>query len=169
MSTRGMVAVQQGMNGRYKLYYRHTDTYPTGLGYDLISKLKATQTFGWQQKEIEKILQEVGCRFEGEYVDKPEDAFLKVQGDLEYIYVIEDLDNPTALSVQILRTSDPYFLEPRVEFVYPIYFSYVSDVSVHPHELMADMARVECTSDMILNALEAYHKAVAKVMATPFQ
>jgi len=166
MSTRGMVAVQFSMNGGYRLYYRHCDTYPTGLGYELISKLKAAQIFGWHVEGIDKILEEVGCVDEKRTAIEPEDAFLHVQGDLEYIYVIKNVDDPTTLSVQILRTSNP---RSTPNFAFPIYFSYIRFVSIKSHELMTDMARVEGTAGMILHALEAYHRAAqstVKVVAS---
>jgi len=101
MSTRAMICVDWYGHGHFELFYRHCDGYPTGLGSELIEALL-------KYNSVEKVLEEVEARSEGRFVARPEDAFLKVQSDLEWIYVITHAKCSQRLSLQVLKTSCPY-------------------------------------------------------------
>lgn len=160
MSTRSMIAVQWYPNGSYSLYYRHSDGYPEGLGTELIEALK-------EGLSIDKVLEKVGAKDEKKTVNKPEDAFLSVQGDLEWIYVIENPDSENT-NLRILKTSCPYFWglagndAGEKEFVFPVWFSYVK---YFPSRYTQIMAEVDRMADIALRCLEAYVKAPSLVEA----
>jgi len=116
MSTRAMILVQyrEAWASPYHMYYRHYDGYPTGLGDEMVRAMI-------QGKSIDDVLKEVGAEDEHETVSKPEDAFLKYQGDLEWIYVIRNPDNDNR-SLEILKTSYPTLIEN--DFVFSVLCCY---------------------------------------------
>jgi len=116
MSIRAMILVQYGeaWASPYHMYYRHYDGYPTGLGDEMVRAMI-------QGKSIDDVLKEVGAEDEHETVSKPEDAFLKYQGDLEWIYVIRNPDNDNR-SLEILKTSCPALIEN--DFVFSVLCCY---------------------------------------------
>jgi hypothetical protein len=63
------------------------------------------------------VLKSIGAEPERRMVNKPEDAFLLVQGDLERVYSIDDLDESGRIknttSLEIFRTSSPYFFSEQ--------------------------------------------------------
>jgi len=146
-----MIAIQRYDNSQYELYYRHLDGYPTGLGVELIEALK-------EKLPIDKVIERVRAEDEHRTVEKPEDAYLKVQGDLEWIYVIRDLNSNTT-SLEILKTSCPYFWQlalddrRRKEFVFSVWFSYVR---FFPEDYKERMGEVQRMAEISLNCLEAY-------------
>ena len=159
MGTRAMVLKEEGRR-RYRCYYRHMDGYPRGLGADLIEALRSPFVKTW-----EDLAKECGLKDEGAVVSEPEEAFSKVVGDLEYIYVVRDYGKDHA-SLKIYRTSCPYHLRfegsPSLpEFVFPIWFSYKEHFPA-PSDVMPRMAEVERMAVTILHALVAYHSAITK-------
>lgn len=144
MTTRAMVLRENGAS--FECYYRHCDGYPTGLGVQLIEALRNPFCKTWQD-----IVKQCELEPENKSVKQPEDAFLKLQGDLEYIYVV--IERPRGLA--ILRTSNPRDLP---NFVFKIWFSYAKYFPA-PSDAVKTMANVELTAYTILKALEAYHKA----------
>ena len=116
MSIRAMILVQYGeaWASPYHMYYRHYDGYPTGLGDEMVRAMI-------QGKSIDDVLKEVGAEDEHETVSKLEDAFLKYQGDLEWIYVIRNPDNDNR-SLEILKTSYPTLIEN--DFVFSVLCCY---------------------------------------------
>ena len=153
MGTRSMIAVQRYWNSPYELFYRHMDGYATGLGVELIEAMK-------QGLSVEEIMEKVGAEPERRSVERPEDAFLKVQGDLEWIYVICNPTDAKTISLQILRTSCPDFwfngAENATDFVFSAWFSYVQ---YFPENYKEVMRQVERTAEITLNALAALEKA----------
>ena len=147
-----MVLFKTGPNGNYILYYRHTDGYPTGMGVDLIDAIRTTETRDFYQA-VKEIAEKCALQDEKRSIDKPEDAFLKVQGDLEYLYVIENLYEVDTRSLTIYKTSNPRKLP---DFVFSIWFSYAQ---FFPEDVGARMGEIERTARIILKALEAYHQA----------
>jgi len=150
MGTRAMVLKEIGRS--YECFYRHTDGYPSGLGAELIEALRSPFIRSWDD------LVEC-CRLEKEnrIVAKPEDAFLKVQGDLEYIYVVKE--NPTSLT--IYRTSNPYDYgdDGLPSFVWRIWASYKQYFPA-PNDVVKEMARIQQTASIFLQGLRQYHKAL---------
>jgi hypothetical protein len=155
MGTRGFVLLG-GKEGSFRVYYRHTDAYPTGLGVELLRALKLGLARG--AGELRRRIVE-GLRLEdyGVYVESPEGAFPGVQGDVEWIYAVR-LDDRDAgsTSVTIYRTSCPAL---DVDFVFPVFSSYV-DFLPSPEDIPARMAEVERIAEIVLSALESYHKAL---------
>jgi len=154
MGTRAMVARQANPNGVYELYYRHLDGYPTCLGVDLIEALRSPLLKGW-----EDVAKECKLEDESKTVEKPEAAFLKVQGDLDYIYEVRDYD-PKSLT--IYKTSNPWDgAKGLPSFVFPIWFSYRHYFPA-PHDTPARMAEVERTASIALQSIKCYHEALSR-------
>jgi hypothetical protein len=155
MGTRGFVLLG-GKEGGFRVYYRHTDAYPTGLGVELLRMLKLNPARG--TGELRRKIVE-GLRLEDYrvYVESPEGAFPGVQGDVEWIYAVRLDDRDAGLtSVTIYRTSVPAL---DVDFVFPVFSSYV-DFLPSPEDIPARMAEVERIAEIVLSALESYHKAL---------
>jgi len=165
MSTRGAVVVQHYSNGPYEIYYRHTDTYPTNLGAELLEKMRAQSMYN-EKISIDDLVKELGLEVTGHSVDKPEDAFLEYQGDLEWIYVIENPHDLLTTSIAILRTSCPDFwmekVENRPDFAFRVWFSYLRFLSIDVAEIASKMRLVESTAEIALSAVASYHYAVKK-------
>jgi hypothetical protein len=169
MSTRGAVVIQHYHNGRYEIHYRHTDTYPTNLGIDLLEKMKAQAMFG-KEISIDDLVKELGLEVTGHSVEKPEDAFLEYQGDLEWIYVIENPHDLLTTSVAILRTSCPDFWrmekgKNRPDFTFRVWSSYLRFLSIDVAEIASKMRSVESMAEIALSAVASYHYAVKKMEA----
>jgi len=154
-----MIVVQWAMNGSYELFYRHCDGYATGLGVELIEALKSGIP-------VEQILRQVGAEPEHKYVEKPEDAFLTVQGDLEWIYVIRDIDSDKTRNLEIIKTSCPYFWQfgkdrtVQRNFAFPVWFSYVC---FFPEDYKERMREVELMAEIAIHCLEAYAKSKEEI------
>ncbi len=152
MSTRSMIAVRYDSDGPYALYYRHCDGYPTGLGRELIERLHF-------YKDIDSLLKEVGAEKTKHFVDKPEDAFLKVQGDLEWIYVIELSPEHERTSLSICRTSNPI---TQRRFVFRTWHSYLKYI---PYDFVEQIMRnIEFTAHIVLQALAAFESAAEQTV-----
>ena len=149
MSTRGMVVFSQNATGGGPAYYKHHDTYPTGLGLKLIELMR-------QGRSEEQIVTQVGLEYEA-HVSRVEYTFLRLQGDLEWVYLIRDIRRGEFASLQIYRTSNPKFSEP--EFIFPVWFSYVQFFPSR-RETPKVMERVQYTAEVALSALAAYHEAL---------
>jgi len=150
VGTRAMVLRKFGEDGAgalYRCYYRHLDGYPSGLGAMLIEALRSSFVRSWDQ-----LVEYCNLKDENVVVGRPEDAFLRVQGDLDYIYVVQE--NPRGL--RIYRTSNPYPLPPFAFLVWASYQRYFPA----PKDVVRKMADVEAMANLILNALESYHKAL---------
>jgi len=151
MGTRAMVLREIG-RGVYECYYRHLDGYPTGLGVELIEALRQPLYGTW--KDVVTALQ---LEDENITVAKPEDAFLKVQADLEYIYVVKNYGkNNTSLT--IYKTTDFYNLPP---FTWIIWYSY-KEYFPSSNDVIKTMAQIEQSATITLECLQAYHKAIGR-------
>ena len=145
MATRGIVLFETSPH-TYRVFYRHYDSYPTGLGLQLIHLLK-------QAKTLKEVVEESHLEDYKTHIYKVEDAFLKVQGDIEWIYVIHFEENPEYSGISIYRTSNPW---TKVDFVYPVWSCFVKFL---PEDLESEMRYVEMTARMVLRALAAYEEA----------
>jgi hypothetical protein len=156
MTTRGLVLLG-GKEGGFRVYYRHADAYPTGLGVELLRVLKLNFARGTGELR-RRIVEELRLEDYGVYVESPEGAFPGVQGDVEWIYAVR-LDGRDAglTSVTIYRTSCPAL---DVDFVFPVFSSYV-DFLPSPEDIPARMAEVERIAEIVLSALRSYHRALA--------
>ena len=146
MGTRGMIAVQRSEYS-YNLFYKHLDAYPEWLGVELMRKM--VTSIG---DDIENVMEAVGAKREANTVEKPEDAFLRIQGDLEWIYAIEGLDDgkiTEKTSLIIYRTSNPWC---RRKFVFRVWSSYLRLAPV-------ELGPLREIVDMILMAISAYDEA----------
>ena len=157
MSTRAMILVRRYWNGPYQLHYRHCDGYPLGLGVELIEALK-------KGVDTEEVLKIVGAEKERGYpIGKVEDAFLKVQGDLEGLYTLDDHNNEKDLrALGIYKTSCPFtFKEDGTpDFVFRCFWSYVRYFPLDHHSRMEHVEEIAQTT---LNALISLERAkVAK-------
>jgi hypothetical protein len=146
MSTRAMIAVQMQYNSPYELFYRHCDGYPEGLGQELVDSLRK----GVHLKGVKELIEHVGAKAENRFVPKPEEAFTKVQGDLEWIYVIRNPYEKETISLEILKTSN---LCSDKSYAFPVFWSYRKYLNQ-----AVDMKTVECIGSAILVALRAFEK-----------
>lgn len=162
MSTRGMVAIQWHPNGSYSLFYRHTDTYPTSLGTQLMELLRAAASFSWNRDRLSEELENLGLRDERKSVGKPEEVFLSVQGDLDWVYAIELGDRADLTSLTIFKTSNPSTLR---DFAFRVWFGYVEYFpNNHFYE---EMLAVERCAGISLSCVEAYANCAARSEARP--
>ena len=139
MSTRSMIAVQDRWNCPMRLFYRHCDGYPTGLGEELIEEMKKT-------RNVSDVLKAVCARDEQKYVSKVSEIYPGTQGDLEWIYVI-DVEN---WSLSIIKCSNPYC---KKRFNWLAWFSYAR---YFPRNYRQEMHMVETEGCHILRALAAF-------------
>jgi len=153
MATRAMVLRENGTS--YECYYRHCDGYPTGLGVQLVEALRNPFCKTWQD-----IVKQCGLQPENKFVSKPEDVFLMLQGDLEYIYVVRE--NPKGLA--IYRTTNPRNLP---DFAFQIWFSYAKYFPA-PHDVVKAMAEIELIAHITLQALESYHNVIKNSLSKGF-
>lgn len=158
MSTRGMLAIQWYANCDYELLYRHNDTYPTSLGVQLMELLQASASFNFKREQIIEELQKLGLEDKKRSVTKPEEAFLRIQGDLEWIYSVELQDRADLSSLTISRTSNPH--EFSRQFVFRVWFGYVRFFP--NHHFYEEMLAVERSAGIALNCLEAYESGEAR-------
>ena len=143
-----MIAVQLGMNGPYQLFYQHCDTYPSWLGLRIAEKLR-------DGVEVAEMAEEFSWKDVKGLVQRPEDAFMKIQGDLDWIYVIHNIHDENTLSLGILRTSNPW-CDWKKPFVWRVWSSYVR---FFPEDLAQTMRLVEMTAGITLHGLNAFYKA----------
>jgi len=143
MSTRAMVCVNR-YGGSYEMYYRHCDGYPTALGAEIVRALLAG-------KSIDEVIEAIGATDERCSVDNPEDAFLKRQSDLEWVYALRQSSGTIAL--QVLKTSDPHC---NRSFVWPVWGKYSNYMK---RSDVRAMETVEQGAESTLHALAAFEKA----------
>lgn len=150
-----MILVQCGeaWASPYQMYYRNQDGYPAGLSNELVMAMN-------QGKSIDDILREVGAEDEHETVNKPEDAFLKYQGDLEWIYVIRNPDNDNR-SLEILKTSCFALIEN--DFVFSVLCCYQKYFDNAPNMQIVQYVGSVMKTGMVelLKSLEASRKKAA--------
>jgi len=164
MGTRTMVCVQSYHNGNYDLFYRHNDGNPEALGFELVcflSELNHEIEIGLTkdltpEAFINRMVEKLKLQPEKRTVEKPEEAFLKVQGDLEYIYALrlESLFSRTRLD--IYRTSNPY---TETDFVFHLFGCYVMFAPRTIEEIAKRMDLIEATGNISLQAIAQYEKA----------
>lgn len=164
MGTRTMVCVQSYHNGNYELFYRHNDGNPEALGFELLcflSELNHAIEIGLEKNLtpeafINRMVEKLKLQPENRTVEKPEEAFLKVQGDLEYIYALhlESLFSRTRLD--IYRTSNPY---TEKNFVFHLFGCYMMFAPKTIVEIAQRMDMIEAIGDISLNAIAQYEKA----------
>jgi len=154
MSTRGYLLFRRHWNGPLIPYYQHHDTYPTGLGADLIETMRTLEHMHGQISE-EQIIEEMNkmgynLRKAQIIMSKPEEAF-EYQGDIEWVYVVDLSDAP---SLEIWKTSNLY---TEKDFTFQVWRSYLRYFP-SPTENPALMRQLEISTNIALNALSTYEK-----------
>ena len=162
MSTRGYLLFRRRWNGPLTAYYQHMDTYPTGLGVDLIDAL-----VGMGDAEgtlaIESIVKDLNSRRYNlqkteRAFSKPEQVFLEHQSDIEWMYVIDLHDSPNSSSLEIWKTSNPI---TDTDFCFKVWSSYVRYFP-SSHETPNLMHTLEITANMTITAIAAYEEATKR-------
>jgi hypothetical protein len=170
MSTRGMVALRTTSTGPYELFYEHMDTYPTWLGARLLPALKKcleAEHDAEFEDEVRRVIQDHTQEplNRAQTVSKPEDAFLKVQGDLEWIYAIDlrfGSDYKQFSRIAIYRTSNPWDYsintEPFAWCVYDRCFCEIVGGCLESEfeESEKEMRRVEDIATATKNVVKAF-------------
>jgi len=151
MSTRAVVAMRRG-EGSWRIYYRHCDGYPMGLGRDLLQALQETSN----EEEVARLAE---VNFEayspGRFQDEAANLiFPKFQADLEWIYFV-DFSAPSP-RFDIFRTSCPYFEENFTFRVWGCYLQFL------PTDWEQQLQQVQLAANMMLRALGAFRKGVMK-------
>jgi len=145
MSTRACVCF--GDYGAWQVFYRHCDGYPTGLGFELAEALKQGLNRG-------QIIKTLNLEDYNRTVREPEECFLRIQGDLDYIYAVRT-NYPKALT--IYRTSNPWL---SVNFVFPVWACLVCYFPVLKENLKKEMRTAEQIAQATIRAIASYHKAL---------
>jgi len=161
MSTRGAIAVREGMGGAYFVFYRHHDTYPTCLGVELLgllTEMREKDEF-FRLEAFKKRISELGAgEFMGLFSD-PEGVFRK-QGDMEWIYLVDLIDKDHT-SLAIFRTSNPW-LETRMTWrVWSSFLKYL------PKNAEGEMQQVENVADSIIQALAQFEQRILEKINPP--
>jgi len=157
VSTRGMVLFGDGDGGNvYQAYYKHCDSYPTGLGVEIVRILKRPIKNGKEDIINELGLEDEHKRFYGVFGEDAAMAAFNYQGDLEWIYVI-NLGPRTSL--QIFRTSNPA-VRGGPRFVFPVWGRYLRYMPGDMLHLWQEMTEAERMAGIALVAIAAYHRAV---------
>ena len=158
-----MVLIRHNSEGPYTAYYRHVDGNPTSLGVDIVEAMLKATGQNLDSAETEKfIANEAGAGSEGKSVLKPEDAFLKLQGDLEWVYCIS---LGTYRSLEIYKTSCPRWLP---DFAFSCLWSYEQYFdNAFQEGVDVRFKHLEETCGITLKALEAYHLAAESVQSKP--
>lgn len=162
MGTRAMVCVQMNPNGVYDLFYRHNDGNPDSLGFDLISflvriahEIAIEINHETHARIVERLVFEANLRHEGRTVKEPEDAFLKVQGDLDYIYAIS-LSVPFNRSrFDLYKTSNPHIRKP---FVFHVTGFYLIFAPQNTRDIAEKMSLSEMMSRISLSAVAGFER-----------
>ena len=144
MSTRAMICVDRFGHDHFELFYRHCDGYPTALGAEIIRALLAGES-------IDEVIEGVEANEEHRTVDRPEDAFLKRESDIEWIYALREWQGEIAL--EILRTSNPYCDR---NFAWSVWFKYRAYMKKSDVRAMETVEYAGCST---LRALAAFEKA----------
>jgi hypothetical protein len=152
VSTRGFVLV--GDDGSFRVLYRHTDTYPTGLGVELLELIKGQASGNQSAVDVAGLIEELGLEDYRTRVSRPEYAFPRVQADVEWIYVIRPNTRPNLTSVQIFRTSNPNVLHGP-DFLFSCWFSYAKNF---PDEIEGTMRQIELVAEAVVSGLGARNR-----------
>ena len=159
MGTRGYLLFRRRWCGALTAYYQHLDTYPTGLGVDVIDALiTAADAEGTITTEgIIADLNKRGYNLQKaeRSFSKPEQVFLEYQSDIEWIYVIDLNDTPNSTSLEIWKTSNPI---TETDFCFKVWSSYVRYFP-SSHETPNLMHTLEITANMTITAIAAYEEA----------
>jgi len=159
LSTRGYLLFRRRWNGPLTAYYQHMDTYPTGLGADIIDALicleDAEGTIAIQSIVTDLNSRGYNLRKAERSFSKPEQVFLEYQNDIEWIYVIDLNDTPNSTSLAIYKTSNPI---TETDFCFKVWSSYVRYFP-SSHETPNLMHTLEITANMTITAIAAYEEA----------
>ncbi|MBW2044109.1 MAG: hypothetical protein JRI96_04390 [Deltaproteobacteria bacterium] len=147
MSTRAMIAFADSGGRCFRVYYRHCDGYPTGLGLELIRALKEARDPG-------SVARKAGLEYQCMYASDEfhPRIYPECQGDLDWFYVVR-LNGPELTSVDIFRTGNPYLNGGMSWRVWGSYLKYL------PENLEQEFRFVEISAAGTLQALHQLQKA----------
>jgi hypothetical protein len=151
MGTRAMVCVQSYANGIYELFYRHNDGNPDALGFELVCFLGEVYRdieLGFVKdltpmQFIDRMVTALRLQPENRTVEDFQNAFLKVQGDLEYLYVIRLDSNFRRTRFDLYKTSNPY---TTVNFVFHVMGFYMMFAPQRVRNISEKMEQAELIS-----------------------
>jgi len=167
MGTRAMVCVQSYANGIYELFYRHNDGNPDALGFELVCFLGEVYRdieLGFVKdltpiQFIDRMVKALRLQPENRTVEDFQDAFLKVQGDLEYLYVLR-LDSAFRRTrFDLYKTSNPY---TKANFVFHVLGFYMMFAPQRIRDISEKMGQAELISRVALQAIAGFEKATEK-------
>jgi len=167
MGTRAMVCVQSYANGIYELFYRHNDGNPDALGFELVCFLGEVYhdiELGFVKdltpiQFIDRMVKALRLQPENRTVEDFQDAFLKVQGDLEYLYVLR-LDSVFRRTrFDLYKTSNPY---TKANFVFHVLGFYMMFAPQRIRDISEKMGQAELISCVALQAVAGFEKATEK-------
>jgi len=166
MGTRCCILFSSRHGAPYTVYYRHLDGYPEVTGKELVELLKATVDLNEYEAE-QTIIDGLSYRTEKYRAlahGDLEDILQKVQGDLEWVYVIRNMaDSGENRSLTIYKTAPGWGAKYR-PFIWRVWGSYVLYFEDNMKTGVEDfMARISLIATSQLNMLEAYLWAQAKL------
>jgi len=169
MSTRGVVLLSRQKHrhpyNTHEIWYRHMDTYPMGLGVDLLNDLANYLRSDPDDFEldIEEIIVHNTQEKYPHCVDDPADAFHKVQGDLEWIYCIELYPQKLEYSefhiYKVVRMWNSTICD---DFVYDCYSKWFKDLPSLESEILADMEQLDEQSTIMQAGFRAFSAALER-------
>jgi hypothetical protein len=178
MSTRGVVLLSRNKHRHpynvHEIWYQHTDTYPEGLGVELLEHLmnymhwgKVDSYFGAKPDSFEAGIEEIIAKCTQEKypqcVDKPEDAYHRVQGDLEWIYCIElDPDNPSTSEFAVYKVVKMWGSKVADDFVYCCYNKWFAELPRTSGEVASAMEQVSEQGTVLQSAFRAFGVALER-------
>jgi hypothetical protein len=169
MSTRGVVLLSRQKHrhpyNTHEIWYRHMDTYPMGLGVELLNDLANYLKSDPDDFEldIEEIIVHNTQEKYPHCVDNPADAFHKVQGDLEWIYCIElDPQKLEYSEFHIYKVVRMWNSTVCDDFVYDCYSKWFKDLPKSESEILADMEKLDEQSTVMQAGFRAFGAAIER-------
>jgi hypothetical protein len=144
MANNAMVCVQSGEE--YGLYHRNCHGGPVQFGTELIEALRNSET--------QQALESVQAAALGQWVRYPDEAFLTVRQDIEWIYVVRDQGGEQSKQLEIHKTS--YDGTTR-RFAWMVWSGRVEHLDKVTATRQMELA--EMTGVAVLQALRAYERA----------
>lgn len=146
MSTRAMIAVQLYDNGPYYLFYRHNDGYPKGLGQELVDSLNR----GIHLKGVDELMEYIGAEPRNRVVSELKEVYTKIQGDLEWIYVLRNAEDKDSISLEILKICNRHSKRPYLFLAFWSYRKFLNQT--------VNMKTVQYVTSTIMRALGDFEK-----------
>jgi len=160
MGTRAVVLFRDGDSKSYRVYYTQYDGYPSWLGIRLARMLKEGKSEDEIVKELK--LEDYGTRIGGGDIYFHPETLLRIQGDIEWGYVISWNKPREMTGFEIYRTSVPKPL--GFSFAFRVWGSYLKFMGEEQMKRLEN-GDLELMTGMLLNAMEQFSKAQLNMLS----